>query len=125
MTHFRKKVIVLTLTHVVAFGVGFFTLSITPEPLRYVWEFFLGSEVMSQASFPRGNMARVYSAWGFGEQRLIFKVSGKKVHEISDFAPGNVNEEIVWDSSGKVVMFFALGRKIYTYDTETKKGYAE
>ncbi|MGQ0542062.1 MAG: hypothetical protein ACT4O9_09470 [Blastocatellia bacterium] len=70
-------------------------------------------------------MARIYSAWGFGEQQLIFIVDGSRVYRTPDFAPGNVDEKILWDESGKVVTFIALGEKIFTYDTESGIGKKE
>ena len=69
-------------------------------------------------------MARIYSAWGFGEQSLIFVVDGKTVYRTGDFAPGNVEEKITWDDSGRTVTFTALGLK-FTYDTETDFGTKE
>lgn len=120
-----RKIAFYFLTHLTAFVVGGTTLYFAAEQSSIVWGFFLGSEVYSQVSFPRGHMARIYSAWGFGEQQLIFVVDGTRVYRTPDFAPGNVDERIVWDESGTVVSFRALGRTIYAFDTKTGRGMEE
>jgi hypothetical protein len=94
-------------------------------PFEYMWMIFYGMEVRSEASFPRYHMARIYSAPGFGDQHLIFSVDGKWVFRTGDWESGNVEEDIKWDESGHVVTFFASGRKVYTYDTETSMGVKE
>lgn len=120
-----RRIAVFGLTHTAALLLGGSVVYFASEPTAIVWGFFLGNEVQSQASFPRHHMARVYSAWGFGEQSLIFVVDGKRVYRTNDFAPGNVNEKIVWDESGRTVTFSALGSKIFTYDSESRIGYVE
>lgn len=70
-------------------------------------------------------MARVYSAWGVGDQQLIFVVDGRRVYRTADFAPGNLDEKISWDASGKIVTFIALEKKIFTFNTETGIGTVE
>ena len=92
-------------------------------PFEYMWIIFFGMEIRSESSFPRYHMARVYSAPGLGDQTLIFSVDGKSVYWTGDWEPGNVNEDIVWDETGHVVTFYASGRKVYTYDTNTKTGF--
>lgn len=117
-----RKIIFWVFTHSATFVLGGVSIYFALEPASIAWGFFMGSEVHSEASFPRGHMARIYSAWGFGDQQLIFIVDGVRVYRTPDFAPGNVKEEIEWDETGTIVNFKALGRPIYTYDMTTRKG---
>lgn len=94
-------------------------------PISYVWGTFFSVEIHSEASFPLGHIARIYSAPGIGDQQLICIVDGTRVYRTPDWEPGNVHEEIVWDESGKIVTFIALGRKFFTYNTETRVGKKE
>lgn len=116
---------ILVLSHALTMLLGGSIIYFAYEPAGVVWGFFLGDEVKSQSSFPRHHVARIYSAWGFGEQSLIFVVDGKRVYRINDFAPGNLREQIVWDPTAQIVTFSALGRKIFTYDTQTGIGTVE
>ena len=111
--------------YLVVFILGGMTVYFTTEPVSLIWGFFVGDEIQSEASFPGGHMARIYSAAGVGDQQLIFVVDGKRVYRTPDFEPGNVHEKIVWDSEGKVVTFIASDRKIFTYDTVTQIGTKE
>jgi len=115
--------------HLIGYAVTFFLGGLAVIflwfPVEYMWVILYGMEVRSEASFPRYHMARIYSAPGIGDQSLIFSVDGKRVYRTGDWEPGNVNEDIVWDESGHVVTFYASGRKVFTYDTGTGKGYRE
>jgi hypothetical protein len=108
-----------------AFLLGGILVYFATEPVSMFWAMFFGEEIHSEASFPGGHMARIYSAWGFGDQQLVFIVDGKRVYRTPDFEPGNVHEKIVWDPSGKIVTFIASERRIFTYDTETQIGSEE
>ena len=59
-----------------------------------------------------------------GVYTVALVVDGKTVYRTGDFAPGNVEEKITWDDSGRTVTFTALGLK-FTYDTETDFGTKE
>ena len=117
-----KKFSIFLLTHLAALLFGAAILYFASAPVGIWWEFFFGSEINSRTSFPRGHSARIYSAWGFGEQSLVFIVDGTRVYWIDDFAPGNIQEDILWDESGTVVTFKAFGGKIYEFDTKTRTG---
>ena len=94
-------------------------------PLSIIWGVFVGVEIHSESSFPLGHMARIYSRPGLGDQQLIFEVDGDTVFKTGDWEPGNVKEEIEWDESGQVVTFYASGRKVFTFNTETGVGNRE
>ena len=87
-----------------------------------MWAVFYGLEIRSEASFPLTHMARIYSAPGIGDQRLILSVDGRRVYS-TGWEPGDVNEDIEWGSAGEKVTFIASGRKVFTYDTRTRTGF--
>ena len=125
MTSKIKKISIYFFTHLTAAVLGGAAVYFAWEPASIVWGLFLGSEIHSRSSYPRNHIARIDSAWGFGEQQLIFIVDGRRVYRTPDFAPGNINEEIVWDESGEIVTFMALNQKIFTYDTRSGMGLVE
>ncbi len=120
-----RRVGISIFTHLTACMFGGSVVHFASEPASIVWGHFLGNEIHSHASFPGGHMARVYSAWGVGDQQLIFVVDGRRVYRTADFAPGNLDEKISWDASGKIVTFIALEKKIFTFNTETGIGTVE
>ncbi len=104
---------------------GGMTVYFATLPVSYVWGTFFGTEIQSQASFPMGHMAGIYTAPGMGDQQLIFVVDGITVYRTPDFEPGEVHEEILWDDSGKIVTFVASKRRLFTYDTVSRVGTKE
>jgi hypothetical protein len=107
------------------FFLGGLAVAMLSFPFEYLFTIFYGMEVRSEASFPRYHMARIYSAPGIGDQQLVFEVNGRRVYRTPDWVPGNVNEDIVWDESARVVAFWASGQKVYSYDTQTGNGWEE
>ena len=120
-----KRVVFYFLSHSGALVLGGTLVYVAAMPVSIVWGILFGTEIHSQASFPMGHMARIYSAPGMGDQQLIFLVDGRRIYRTPDFEPGNVDEKIAWDPLGKSVTFIASGRKIFTYNTETGVGTLE
>ena len=86
---------------------------------QYLLEFiFVGEPVVCRTSFPRYHNACIYSRFGFGEQSITLYIDDTSVFSINDFAPGNLNENVTWDSIGRNVTFYADGLGDITYDAE-------
>ena len=119
------KIVALVFTHLLAVVMGFSIFYYATQPAEAIWGIFLGNEIQSKASFPRYHMATIYSAWGIGDQQLIFAVNGKRVYRTADMAPGNLKENIIWDETGTVVSFKTGSHTVYKFDTKTGQGTAE
>lgn len=84
----------------------------------FVW----GIEVRSAESFPIGHTAKIRTRPGLGDQTLFFEVDGNDVWKSGDAAPGDLNETIIWDKTGRYVTFEISGKTIFIYDVESKTG---
>ncbi len=82
---------------------------------------FLGSEVCSQASFPRMHIAHLYARPGLGDQALTLGVDGETVYVSNDAPGGNLQERLSWDSTGTTVSLELSGRKVFAYNARAKR----
>ena len=122
MERHKLKALGFAASHLAMFMLGAVFVYLAWLPVGYVWGIFFGVETHSEASFPMGHIARLYSAPGLGDQQLICTVDGWTVYRTGDWEPGNVNEKIEWDQTGTIVKFIASGRTIYIYDTNSRSG---
>jgi hypothetical protein len=82
--------------------------------------FFNGAPVVCRDSFPRYHTACVYSRPGFGEQAVAYQIDGETVFHTEDFAGGDLKADVIWDSKGSSVTFYAHGLGARTFDPNLK-----
>lgn len=125
MDRSKARHVIAMVSHLAVYILGGVTVYLAIFPVSYIWGTFFGVEIHSEASFPLGHMARIYSSPGIGDQQLICVVDGQTVYRTGDFVPGNVHEKILWDESGTVATFIAAESRIFVYDTKTGVGRKE
>ena len=87
---------------------------------NFIKKLAFGFEIQSMASFPYYHTAKIRTRPGLGDQTLFFEVDGEDVWQSGDAAPGDLEEKIIWDKTGRFVTFELCGKKIFTYDAESK-----
>lgn len=57
------------------------------------------------------------------DRNYRLSVDGAQVYASPDFSPGNFDyrEQLVWDVSGRVVVFVVAERRVFGYDAEAKR----
>lgn len=102
----------------VCFVLGMVLTLLALPIIKFSKEILFGFEIQSMASFPYHHMARLYTNPGLGDQMLTLEVDGKIVWISGDAAPGDLNEQLTWDESGRFVTLKLSGKTIVTYDAQ-------
>ncbi len=95
-----------------------FTVFVTPI-LSSVKDLLFGYEIQSMASFPYGHMARLYTSPGLGDQTFTLEVDGKNVWSSGDATPGDLDEKLIWDKTGRIVTLQLAGKEVLSYNADS------
>src|SRR5690606_9831226 len=71
-----------------------------------------------------GHIASLYKKHNLGDINFIVDVDGETVFRSADLMPlvdGQYRETLIWDKSGRVVVFEMMGKRIFAYDAVEKR----
>lgn len=106
------------------FVVGLFIGILTVPVYTVVVSIFGGRHVQTVGAPETGSEASLYKKHNLADINFIVEVNGKTVFRSADLMPlvdGMYRETLIWDKSGRVVVFEMMGKRIFAYDALEKR----
>lgn len=95
-------------------------------PIYSIGEYFItGRVIQTLESHETKHSAQLIRFFGVADYNLGVKVDGRDVYRSGDmvgFKDHTLRETLLWDKTGKVVLLEMMGRRVFAYDAEKRRG---
>lgn len=97
---------------------------ITMPAYRIVSGILWGQNIQTLYSSENGHRASLLKKYNLADINFIVKVDGERVYESPDLMPfpdRMYRETLVWDKTGRIVVLELMGKRVFAYDTRTRR----
>jgi hypothetical protein len=100
--------------------IGLITMPVYRVASSILW----GQNIQALQSPENGHRATLLKKYNLADINFIVKVDGERVYESPDLMPftdRSYRETLVWDKTGRIVVLELMGKRVFAYDTQTKR----